>query len=116
MHDARWRTILPGGRRYLSELRNYVAAARAGHARQYLGHNPLGRISVAALLLLLLIMAGTGLVLAGTDLFYPPLGRRLASRVAAAGIDPATLAPASRGCTAPCRDTACRASGAVQRP
>lgn len=90
---ARWRAILPGGRRYLSELRNYVAAARAGHARQYLGHNPLGRISVAALLLLLLVMAGTGLVLAGTDLFYPPFGRWFANWVAAPGIDPATLAP-----------------------
>jgi cytochrome b len=90
---ARWRAILPGGRRYLSELRNYIAAARAGHARQYLGHNPLGRISVAALLLLLLIMAGTGLVLAGTDLFYPPFGRWFAGWVAAPGINPATLAP-----------------------
>lgn len=90
---ARWRTILPGGRGYLGELRSYIAAARAGHPRRYLGHNPLGRISVAALLLLLLVMAGTGLVLAGTDLFFPPFGGWFANWVAAPGIDPATLAP-----------------------
>jgi Ni/Fe-hydrogenase 1 B-type cytochrome subunit len=90
---ARWRTMLPGGRGYLGELRRYVAAAGAGQPKQYLAHNPLGRISVAVLLLLLLIMALTGLALAGTDLFYPPLGRWIANSVAASGIDPATLIP-----------------------
>jgi cytochrome b len=90
---ARWRAILPGGRGYFSELGKYIAAARAGRPKQYLAHNPLGRISVAVLLLLLLVMALTGLTLAGTDLFFPPLGRWIASAVAAPGVDPATLVP-----------------------
>ncbi len=90
---ARWRAILPGGRGYMSEMRSYIATARAGHPRQYLGHNPLGRIAVSVLLLLLLVMAVTGLVLAGTDLFFPPLGRWFAAWVAAPGTDPATLVP-----------------------
>jgi cytochrome b561 len=35
----------------------------------------------------------TGLILAGTDLFYPPVGLLIAQWVAAPGIDPATLVP-----------------------
>ena len=90
---ARWRAILPGGHVYMSELRAYISDLRAGRVRQYLGHNPLGRIAVTLLLFLLLTQAVTGLVLAGTDLFYPPIGAWIASWVAAAGVDPATLAP-----------------------
>jgi len=55
----------------------------AGRPRQYLGHNPLGRITVSLLLLLLLTQAVMGLVLAGTDLFYPPIGAWIADRIAA---------------------------------
>jgi Ni/Fe-hydrogenase 1 B-type cytochrome subunit len=90
---ARWRAILPGGRGYMNEVRAYVAGFSAGQPRQYLGHNPLGRIAVTLLLLLLLLQAITGLVLAGTDLFYPPIGAWIADRIAAPGVDPATLVP-----------------------
>jgi cytochrome b len=90
---ARWRAILPGGHGYMSELRAYIADARAGQPRQYLGHNPLGRIAVTLLLFMLLAQAVTGLVLAGTDIFYPPIGSWIASWVAAPGIDPSTLVP-----------------------
>jgi Ni/Fe-hydrogenase 1 B-type cytochrome subunit len=90
---ARWRAILPGGHRYMNELRTYIADFLAGKPRQYVGHNPLGRIAVTLLLLLLLVQAITGLVLAGTDLFYPPIGSQIAEWVAAPGVDPATLAP-----------------------
>lgn len=90
---ARWRAILPGGPGYKTEVRQYLAALRAGRPRQYIGHNPLGRIAVALLLLLLVVQAITGLVLAGTDLFYPPIGAWIAGWVAAPGVDPATLVP-----------------------
>ncbi|MBK9131548.1 MAG: cytochrome b/b6 domain-containing protein [Gammaproteobacteria bacterium] len=90
---ARWRAILPGGRGYFEALRRYVAAFRAGRPEPYVGHNPAGRLGVAVLLLLLAVMALTGLVLAGTDLFYPPLGHWIAQWVAAPGVDPATLKP-----------------------
>ena len=43
--------------------------------------------------MLLLIQAVSGLVLAGTDIFYPPLGSWIAGWVAAPGVDPATLQP-----------------------
>lgn len=90
---ARWRAILPGGRGYFMALRAYIAAFLAGRPQHYLGHNPLGRLGVAALLLLLLIQAVTGLVLAGTDIFYPPFGHWIAQWVAAPGVDPSTLVP-----------------------
>ncbi len=90
---ARWRAILPGGRGYPGEVRAYIADFSAGRPRQYLGHNPLGRIAVTLLLLLLTAQAVTGLVLAGTDLFYPPIGGWIADRIAAPGVDPATLVP-----------------------
>jgi Ni/Fe-hydrogenase 1 B-type cytochrome subunit len=90
---ARWRAILPGGRGYLRETASYIADVRAGRPRQYLGHNPLGRMAVTVLLLLLLAQAGTGLVLASTDLFFPPFGSRIAAWVAAPGVDPDTGVP-----------------------
>jgi cytochrome b len=90
---SRWRAILPGGRGYLGETSSYLSDVRAGRPRQYLGHNPLGRIAVTLMLLLLLTQATTGLILAGTDLFYPPIGSQIASWVAAPGVDPATLVP-----------------------
>jgi Ni/Fe-hydrogenase 1 B-type cytochrome subunit len=90
---ARWSSILPTGSGYLGEARTYIADFKAGRPRQYLGHNPLGRLSVTMLLTLLTLQAISGLVLAGTDLFYPPIGAWIAEWIAAPGIDPATLAP-----------------------
>ncbi|MDT8388676.1 MAG: cytochrome b/b6 domain-containing protein [Thiogranum sp.] len=90
---ARWRSFLPGGRGYVAEARRYIADFIAGRPRQYLGHNPLGRIAVTLLLLLMVIQAATGLVLAGTDIFYPPFGGLIAEWVAATGVPPDTLVP-----------------------
>ena len=93
---ARWKAILPGGPGYLAALEAYVASVVAGHPRHYLGHNPLGRLAISAILLLLVIEAATGLVLAGTDLFYPPIGSWIAGWVAAPNVDPSTLTPLTR--------------------
>ena len=90
---ARWRAILPGGKGYFHAVRSYAAAFVAGRPEHYLGHNPLGRLGVAALFLLILIQAATGLVLAGTDLFYPPIGHWIAQWVAAPDIAPDSLIP-----------------------
>jgi len=90
---ARWRAILPGRKGYMNEVRDYIINFKAGRPQQYLGHNPLGRIAVTSLLFLLLVQAITGLVLAGTDIFYPPLGAWIANWIAASGVDPTTLVP-----------------------
>ena len=93
--NARWRAILPGGKGYFRALRSYVASFIAGRPEHYVGHNPAGRLAVAALLLLVAIQAIAGLVLAGTDLFYPPFGHWIAQWVAAPGVNPGSLVPYS---------------------
>lgn len=93
---ARWRAILPIGGEYLRSLGEYLRGLRHGDAPRYLGHNPLSRIMVTVLLLLLAVQAGAGLVLAGTDIYYPPLGSWIAGWVAAPGIDPASLVPGDK--------------------
>jgi cytochrome b len=90
---ARWGGLLPGGSGYVTALKDYVAALRQGNPVRYQGHNPLGRLALLAILGLLITQAVTGLVLAGTDLFYPPLGGWIAQWIAAPGVDPATLVP-----------------------
>ena len=88
---ARWRALLPFGRGYANALLGELR--RSGPVRHYVGHTPLGQLSVTVLLLLLATQAATGLVLAGTDLYWPPFGHWIAAWVAAPGVDPSTLLP-----------------------
>jgi Ni/Fe-hydrogenase 1 B-type cytochrome subunit len=90
---ARWRSVLPGGSGFAGALRAYVASFLTGEPQQYIGHNPLARIGASLLFLLLLVQMATGLVLAGTDLFWPPFGRFFAAWVAAPGVDPGVVQP-----------------------
>jgi Ni/Fe-hydrogenase 1 B-type cytochrome subunit len=90
---ARWRAILPGGGGFVAATRAYVASFLSGEPQQYVGHNPLARVGVTLLFLLLLIQVFTGLVLAGTDLFWPPFGSLFAKWVAAPGVDITTIQP-----------------------
>lgn len=93
---ARWRAVLPGGPGFPRALEAYVTAFLAGHPRHYLGHNPAGRVAVAIILLLLVVQAVTGLVLAGTDILYPPFGSWIAHWIAAPNVDPSALTPLTR--------------------
>jgi len=89
---ARWSSMLPG-RGFTSDLQAYLASIKSGEPKQYLGHNPIGRLAVAVLMASLMVMAVTGLVRAGTDIYYPPFGTVAAAYVAAEGVDPASLKP-----------------------
>ena len=88
---ARWSAMLPYGSSFWGKLRGYGEAFLSGEPQEYIGHNPAARIAIAVLLLLLVLQAATGAILAGTDLFWPPFGGWFAGWVAAAGIDPATV-------------------------
>lgn len=93
---SRWSAFLPFGRGYTKETCDYIANFTSEQPKQYLGHNPLGRLAVTLLIFLLLVQAVTGLALAGTDIYYPPIGSWIANWIAAPGIDPATLIPYSK--------------------
>ena len=56
---TRWRGILPGGAGYLTSLRAYTVSFLSGDPQQYVGHNPLARIGVSLLFLLLTIQLAT---------------------------------------------------------
>ncbi len=79
---ARWSSLLPIGRGYLKSLTSYISSVKSGEPQQYLGHNPLARLMIALLFILLTAQAVTGLVLAGTDVYMPPFGDNISEWVA----------------------------------
>lgn len=82
---SRWKSILPGGNGYWRSVSEYVQGVKTGKTPQYLGHNPVAKLMVTFLFLLLTTQATTGLVLAGTDLYLPPFGHEIAEWVTASG-------------------------------
>lgn len=88
---ARWKALLPFGKGYGRSLLAYVNAFKADQLPPYLGHNPLARLMVFWLFLLLTTQAVTGLILAGTDLYLPPFGHEIAEWVTGAGEDHSRL-------------------------
>jgi len=89
---ARWAAILPFGEAYKQSLGLFVEGTKKGNPPRYLGHNPIARLMVALLFLLLSLQAVTGLVLAGTDLYLPPFGHEIAEWVTGSGEDHSKLA------------------------
>jgi len=80
---SRWKMILPFGNDYFSSLRKYIIGVKSGNPPAYLGHNPVARLMVALLFLLLGTQAITGLTLAGTDVYMPPFGNQVIEYIAA---------------------------------
>lgn len=93
---ARWGAVLPVGKGYVSSLKEYIAGFKTGNPVHYLGHNPAARLSVSILFLLITIQAITGLIITGTDVFYPPFGGYIQEWIAPAGVNPADLLPGNR--------------------
>ncbi len=80
---SRWKMILPIGNGYFSSLREYINGTKSGKPPAYLGHNPVARLMVTLLFLLLGTQAITGLTLAGTDVYMPPFGNQVIEYIAA---------------------------------
>jgi len=79
---ARWSAILPFNSQHRTQLAAMMIGAKSGTPVGFLGHNPIARLMVGLLFLLLSVQAVTGLVLAGTDVYMPPFGNTIKEWVA----------------------------------
>ena len=90
---ARWGAILPFKSGYIQSFSAYVRGLSRGEPIAFAGHNPVARLMVFLMLVLLAVQGATGLLLAGTDIYYPPFGSWITGWIAVPGTDPAALAP-----------------------
>jgi len=90
---SRWSKILPCGKGYFRALAAYIKSLISGKPEFHIGHNPLGRIAITALMLALLVQGSTGLILAGTDVYMPPFGQYFTEWVAGPDMDPTQVKP-----------------------
>jgi cytochrome b len=74
----RWGEMLPFNKNFVSEFK----AFKKGEKTSYKGHNPAGKLMVALLLSFMLIQTISGLVIAGTDIYYPPFGQYFTESIA----------------------------------
>ena len=89
---SRWSNIIPG-KNFPSTLRLYITSIKQENTQQFLGHNPLGRLAVTFIFLLLLTSLVSGLIRAGTDIYYPPFGAMVAEHIAAPGVNADNIKP-----------------------
>jgi len=80
----RWSKTLPFHKGFKDEFVKFSQHKKVA----YKGHNPAGKLMVFALLTLMSIQIISGLVIAGTDIYYPPFGNYFAESVA---IDKGTI-------------------------
>ena len=90
---ARWSAVLPIGKDFVSAFRSYARGMMKREPYSYLGHNPVGRISVTLLLAALLVQGVSGIILAGTDVYMPPFGQYFAEWVAGPDMDASQVRP-----------------------
>lgn len=74
----KWSKTLPFSPGFVGDL---IELTR-GKKRAYKGHNPAGKLMVFLLLTFMSIQVVSGLVIAGTDIYYPPFGKYFAKSVA----------------------------------
>jgi len=91
-HYASWRAILPTAGS-IAAAQQYIRSWFEGNPQQFIGHNPLGRFTLSLFFLLFILSAMTGLIRAGTDIYYPPFGGIVSQYLVRPGVDPGTLAP-----------------------
>lgn len=86
---ARLSKMLPN----IGAVSAYKTKLTRGASPQYLGRNPVGNLAVFAMMSLLIIIMCTGLIRAGTDIYYPPLGGMVSDYIALGDVDGASLKP-----------------------
>jgi len=74
----RWSKVLPFNKGFSQELVEFKQHKKAA----YKGHNPAGKLMIFALLSLMFVQLVSGLVIAGTDIYYPPFGKYFVQSIA----------------------------------
>jgi len=74
----RWGETLPFTKTFKQEL----SALKKDKSTVFKGHNPLGKLMVGIFMLSLSVQMVSGLVIAGTDIYYPPFGQYFAASIA----------------------------------
>lgn len=93
---ARWKMALPCGAEYKAQLKAHIDGVKNNKPVEFLGHNPIARLMVALLFLLLSAQAITGLVLAGTDMYMAPFGNMVKQSIAVDATAVDTIKPYSK--------------------
>jgi cytochrome b len=88
---SRWKTIFSFGKEYKKSLRAFINGVKEKQQPNFMGHNPVAKLMVALIFILLTAQAMTGLVLASTDLYLPPFGHEIAEWVTNSGEDHSKL-------------------------
>ena len=115
-HYARWKTILPFSKGFLNDLMIYIKNIFSDRPVQYLGHNPVARLMIGVMYLLLVVQGISGLILAGTDLYLPPLGHEIKEYVANAGEDHSKIVNVKPGAKEGIDETAYARMRTVREP
>ncbi len=88
--NARWKNVLPAGTHFAQFFREAGRVIRLKPNRSFAALF-LNRVMISAMFVALLVMAITGLIRAGFDLYHWPVGPMVQSYVAAEGVDPSTI-------------------------
>ncbi|ARD44400.1 cytochrome b/b6 domain-containing protein [Colwellia sp. PAMC 21821] len=88
----RWNKILPFNKGFKADLEEF----KQGKKLAYKGHNPAGKLMVLALLSLMTVQMISGLVIAGTDIYYPPFGNYFVESIAIDKDNLAAIKPYSK--------------------
>lgn len=89
---SRFSTLWPG-KGFKQELAAFKASVKAKKPQTFIGHNPKANVFLLVMFVLMTVIMVTGMVRAGTDIYYPPFGEFMAEYVAADGVDADTIKP-----------------------
>jgi len=88
----RWSQTLP----FTSAFKQELAQLKQNKNTVFTGRSPIGKLMIAVLFVFMTIQMISGLVLAGTDIYYPPFGQHFAQSVALDKNNLAVIKPYSK--------------------
>lgn len=89
---SRFSALLPS-KNFKQEITSFKASVASGQPQTFIGHNPKGRLFILLMFLLMTLIMLTGMVRAGTDIYYPPFGDFIAAYVAAEDVPLSQIKP-----------------------